>query len=352
MEQEKKSIYIIINDISKIGGLSKVALNLYNEFKKAGYKIKIITGNLDENNEKYYYKVKNDIINLNLGSVHKISNNKFKLIKWYYNYYKALKKLNIKKSTIISIETVINFITVLSLNKKNKVIGTEHLSFKRRQITQLIKKILYPDLYKLIVLTKTDKKLYNDFGLNNVEVIPNFIYPSEKVSNLNNKRILFVAKLEKIKGVDLLVEIIKQVNNKEWKFVIVGDGIYREYLKKELKSYNVEIKGQLLDVEKVYLNSDIFILTSRKEGFPMVLLEAKNYGLPVVSFDIPTGPKEMIKDGEDGFLIPFKDIDLFVEKLNLLINDEELLKNMAEKSKKSVYQYYPQKVMQQWFQII
>ncbi len=345
-------IYLIINDISKVGGLSKVALNLYAEFKKSGYETKIITGNLDDTNERYYEQAKADIINLEIGSVHRLAENKMKLLKWYYEFYKALKREKIKDATIISIETVINFITVLALRKNNRLIGTEHLSFSRRKITQIFKKIFYPKLDRLVVLTETDKKLYNSFGVNNVVVIPNFIEISKKFTALNSKNILFVGKLSSIKGVDFLLEIVKKFDDKAWKFVIVGKGSSEEELRQQLKGYNVDIKGEIPEPKAFYLDASIFILTSRKEGFPMVLLEAKNYGLPIVSFDVPTGPKEMIEDGEDGFLIPFGKVDMFVKKLAVLTGDHQRLQNMAKKSKESVARYAPEKVMEKWFQII
>ena len=345
-------IYIIINDISKVGGLSKAAFNLYKLFKENNKEVKIITGNLDEKNKRYFEFAINDIISLNLGSVHQISNNRLKLVKWYFDFYKKLKQLNLKNKTIISIETVINFLSILALRKNNKIIATEHLSFKRRRITQIIKRFLYPKAYKLIVLTDTDKQLYEKFGIKNVLVIPNFIEISKEVSLLNNKNILFVGKLDVIKGVDFLVEIIKKFNNQNWKFTIVGDGPKKEQLKAELKNYNVEIKGEILDVKKEYLNSDIFVLTSRKEGFPFVLLEAKNYGLPIISFDIPTGPKELINNDIDGFLIDFADVDEFVRKLELLTSNERLLKEMGKNSKKSAYKYSKEEIMKKWFQII
>lgn len=345
-------IYIIINDISKIGGLSKAAFNLYKIFKENNINVKIITGNLNESNKQYFEFAKDDIINLNLGSVHEISHNKLKLIKWYYNFYRNLKALNIKNETIISIETVINFLTIVSFNKTNKIIATEHLSFQRRKITQILKKILYPQANHLIVLTTIDKKLYEKVGIKNVEVIPNFIEVSKNASKLDNKNILFIAKLDLIKGVDFLIKIIKKFDDKKWKFTIVGDGPKKEELKIALKNYNVEIKGEVLDVKKEYLNADIFILTSRKEGFPFVLLEAKNYGLPIVSFDIPTGPKELIHDREDGFLVEFGDIDDFVNKLKILTNNKQLLRMMGNNAKKNVYKYSKEEIMKKWFQII
>ena len=344
-------IYLLINDITKIGGLSKVALNLYGEFKRSGYEVKIITGNFDIANQEYCKQAKEDIINLGLGSVHSIAHSKIQLLIWYYRYYSALKKRKLKNSTIIGIETVMNFLAVLAF-RGHKIIGSEHTAFQRRGITQFIKRMLYPKLFNLVVLTQTDRKLYEDFGLHNVVVIPNFIQNSLKTSLLNNKTILFIGNLESVKGIDFLIKIIKKFDNQEWKFIIVGKGKMQKELEEQLKGYNVEIKGEVLEPEELYLNADIFILTSRKEGFPIVLLEAKNYGLPIVSFDIPTGPKEMIKDGANGFLIPFGDVDVFVKKLQQLSEDRELLKKMGKQSKDSIIKYTPEKVMGKWFQII
>jgi glycosyltransferase involved in cell wall biosynthesis len=345
-------VFITINDISKIGGLSRAAFNLYELFKEKGIKVKIITGHLDENNEKYFKFAKEDIINLDLGSVHKISSSKAKLLRWYYEYYKALKKLNIEDTTIISIETIINFLTIASLGSKNKIIATEHTSFKRKLFTRLLKRVLYPKAHKLVVLTETDKRLYEKVGVKNAIVIPNFITNSEKISKLNNKNILFVANLERVKGIDYLVRIIKKFNDREWKFTIVGDGSLRKNLEQELKKYNVEIKGKSLNIEEEFLNADVFIMTSRKEGFPFVLLEAKNHGLPIVSFDIPTGPREMIEDGKNGFLIKFENVDLFVRKLRLLTKNEPLLKEMAKHSKESARRYTKEEIGEKWFRII
>ena len=254
---------------------------------------------------------------------------------------------------MISIETVINLITVLALhNGRNRLIGSEHTAFQRRGITQFLKKRFYPTLNRLVVLTEMDRALYEASGLKNVTVIPNFIENTLDVSSLEHQKILFVGNLERVKGVDLLIDIVKKFDNKAWRFVIVGKGELQKELKEALLGYNVDIKGEILDPKKFYLNADIFILTSRKEGFPMVLLEAKNYGLPIVSFDVQTGPKEMIEDGKDGFLVPFGDVEMFVERLQVLTKDHRRLQKMAQKSKESVVRYTPEKVMRKWFQII
>jgi len=334
-----KNIFIVINDISKVGGISRVALNLYTELKKY-YDVKIITGNLNKDNFDYYKNAEKDLINLNIGSPHKLSS-RIKLLFWYINFYRKIKKLNInKQDVVIGIETYINFIGS-TLNSKK--ILTEHTSFKRRFFTQLLKFIFYKRADYLVVLTEDDKKFYKKF-LDNVLVIPNFIYPSDKVSLLNTNHILYVGHINEGKGKKFLCEIIKHTS---WDYKLVGNGDIECF--KNLK--NVILKGEILDVEKEYLSSDIFIMTSKKEGFPMVLLEAKNYGLPIVCFDIP-GTRAIVRDNIDGFLVEFGNINKFIEKVDLLMRDYNLRKKFQIEAKKDIKKYYPNKVIKKWKKII
>jgi len=334
-----RDVYIVINDISKIGGISRVALNLYRELKKH-HRVKIITGNVYNENENYYHFANEDIINLDIGSPH-VLNSRFKLLLWYLKYYKKLKKLNLENPVFIGIETYMNFLVV---NLKGKKILSEHTSFHRRFLTRLLRRFFYKKADYLVVLTENDKKKYESF-LKNVKVIPNFVYPFDKISSLKNNNILFVGHLNLTKGIDFLREIIKK---SPYNFTLVGKGDF-EYFK-GLK--NVILKGELSEVEDEYLNADVFIMTSRKEGFPMVLLEAKNYGLPVVSFDILTGPREIVKDNKDGFLVPFGDIEGFLQKLDILMRDYNLRKEFQKNARENIKNYYPEKVIKKWLKII
>ena len=334
-----RDVYIVINDVSKIGGISRVALNLYKELKKY-HRVKIITGNINIANKDYYDFAKNDIINLNIGSPHAL-NSRFKLLLWYLKYYKKLKRLNLENPVFIGIETYMNFLVA---NLKGKKILSEHTSYHRRFFTRLLRRFFYKKADYLVVLTEYDKKKYESF-LKSVKVIPNFVYPSDKVSSLKNNNVLFVGHLNLTKGIDFLREIIKKT---PYNFTLVGKGDF-EYFK-GLK--NAVLKGELSEVENEYLNADVFIMTSRKEGFPMVLLEAKNYGLPVVSFDILTGPREIIKDKKDGFLVPFGDIDGFVQKLDILMKDYNLRKEFQKNAREDIKNYYPEKVIKKWLKII
>jgi glycosyltransferase involved in cell wall biosynthesis len=89
-------------------------------------------------------------------------------------------------------------------------------------------------------------------------------------------------------------------------------------------------------------------MTSRTEGFGLVLIEAMVSGLPCVAYDCPVGPRSIITDQENGFLVEDGNVDLFVEKLNLLIENEDIRKQLGEKAKKSVANYDLDTIMQQW----
>ena len=108
------------------------------------------------------------------------------------------------------------------------------------------------------------------------------------------------------------------------------------------------LKGATKDIQDKYLESSIYVMSSRYEGMPMVLLEAMACGLPIVSFNCPCGPKDIIKDKEDGFLIPFRDIELMAEKIEELIIDEEKRKLFGKNAKRNVQRFSQDKIMNQW----
>ncbi len=132
---------------------------------------------------------------------------------------------------------------------------------------------------------------------------------SKNYSTLESKSILSIGRFTKQKGFDILISFIAVFfeKNPDWKLTLIGEGPLKndiEYLvKRKGLENNIKIKEPTNYIEKEYLKSSIYIMTSKYEGFPMVLLEAKAFGLPIIAFDCPTGPSEIIRNGEDGFLI-------------------------------------------------
>lgn len=137
-----------------------------------------------------------------------------------------------------------------------------------------------------------------------------------------------------------------------WTLDIYGQGDQTDYrqLMAELgiDSNRCHLNGPVEDVVKVYQDSSIFVLSSRFEGFGMVLVEAMACGLPVVSFDCPAGPDEIITDGVDGLLVPSGDVHALAEKLMVLMSDDNLRKRLGQQARQTAQRYEMTTIANQW----
>ncbi|CQH00814.1 glycosyltransferase family 4 protein [Yersinia mollaretii] len=352
-------IALFSGDISRTGGTERVSLFLADNFIKQGYEVLIIS--------------------LSGSSIPVFNtNSKIKTIslfkrKWNFSilFFLVVYKLrnfirNEKIDILIDVDTILSLYSALSLFGLNvKHISWEHFNYqidfnmiKRRLARKIAAK--YADC--VVTLTERDR----DFWINNsgypdkIVSIPNPL-PFKALSQCekkDTKTILALGRLSHQKGFDLLIDIwakIEKVND-SWKLIIAGDGEEYAFLSHkitELKLSNIKIIPSTLNVNDLYNESCIYVMTSRFEGFPMVLLEAKAFGLPIVAYDCNTGPAEMICDNEDGFLILYGDDNEFVEKLLLLMNDSELRESMSAKSLDSSKYYIMESSIQgKWDKIL
>ncbi len=172
--------------------------------------------------------------------------------------------------------------------------------------------------------------------------------------------ILTVGRLITTKHHDRLIHIFAKLNAPGWKLLIVGGDALKQNnfrnLQKIIFDLNVSdrvfLEGEKQNVDVYYLRSRIFAFTSSVEGFPNVIGEALSAGLPAISYNCVAGPSEMIQDGENGFLIPVFNDDLFRQKLQLLIDDERLLKEMSVRAKQSIKRFSIENVGEQYYSFI
>lgn len=140
--------------------------------------------------------------------------------------------------------------------------------------------------------------------------------------------------------------------HKDWKLRIVGDGAEMsnlQQLAKELKiTDSVEFAGYSSKVREEMLKAQIFALTSLYEGFGLVLLEAATCGLPAISYKTPYGPEDIIKDGKTGILVDYLNESEFAEKLDALMNNDQLRKQIGIEAQKEVAEYSIEAIMQRW----
>lgn len=198
---------------------------------------------------------------------------------------------------------------------------------------------------KLIVLTNQDRKAYPFFLRSKILVIPNFtnLNRTNELSYLNNKVVLSVGRFHNHhKGFDQLLEVWNTVHKSfpDWSLRIVGDGPDKQVLLNKIKSYalrdSVCLVPSTKSIQDEYKAASIYVLPSRYEAFGLVLIEAKSFGLPLVSFDCPYGPREIVRDGLDGFLVKDRDVDSMSHSIICLIAD----KNLREKMGSSAFEDY------------
>lgn len=208
-------------------------------------------------------------------------------------------------------------------------------------------------LDRFVVLTEEDKASWTE--LSNVEVIPDpLAFDIDQVSPLTNKRVIAVGRYVYQKGFDLLLHAWKLIEQQhpDWELAIYGMGErtpYEQLIDKlQIDRNRCHLNGSTPDIKAEYLNSSLFVFSSRFEGFGMVLIEAMACGLPVVSFDCSCGPKDIVRNNEDGLLVPSGCVDSLAEAMHQMMSDESLRQKMAKVATKNVQRYKLNKVCQDW----
>lgn len=359
-----------IKQIDNPGGMEKVLIERCNYFIKKDVEIAIVVTDGLSYNSFFYIDNQIKIKNLDINySQDKEKNIFFRIFNFFFKQQKHKKRLRkfiseYKPDIITSFGNEDKYL-LNKINYKCKKILEHHFEknfllrkgekglhkLKNIYLTKKEEKLL--NKYdEFLVLTKEDKEQWNN---EKIKVIYNPIsfYPEKKAS-LENKKVISVGRLEYQKGYDILIDVWKKVieQKKDWILEIYGDGILKKELEEKIQELNLSknlfLKGKEKNIEKRYLESSIYLMTSRFEGMPMVLLEAQSYGLPIVSFDCPCGPRDIITDSRDGFICKFGDIDTMVKKLIYLMNYEKERKEFGNRARKNVKQFEKEKIMKEW----
>ena len=211
---------------------------------------------------------------------------------------------------------------------------------------------------KFVVLTNEDKGYWG--GLPNIEVIPNAaIHVSKNYSEVKNKRVIAVGRLDYQKGFDRLIQAWKLVQHtgrfSDWKLDIFGQGEWREMLQQMIDKQGlqntVKINPPTNAILNEYVHSSLLVMSSNYEGFGMVLVEAMSCGVPVISFDCKCGPKDIIQPGINGLLVPNGDIQALADAMMKVMEDEAYRKMLSLNARKVVATYSEQAVMAQWIRL-
>jgi glycosyltransferase involved in cell wall biosynthesis len=237
-------------------------------------------------------------------------------------------------------------------------IGTEHLHLSKHD--RVLRKAIartYPRLDGLVVLTERDREAYRERLGPRPPVwrIPNAVAdPVPPFAAMDAKVILAAGRLKYQKGFDLLVEAFAGACERHpgWTLRICGHGHLRERLQQQIDAAGiagrVELPGPTDDVPGEMARASIYALSSRFEGFPLVLLEAMSKGMAVAAFDCPTGPGDIIEDHRNGLLVPAQDVAGLSRALDELMADAELRRRCARAALETVREYSVSRIGARW----
>ena len=371
---EKRNIKLVycIGGTYNSGGMERVLSNKANWLSYHGYEITIIT--TEQRGRNAFFPLNPNIQQIDLGINYeeskgiaaKLFSYPFKLLKHKSILSKHLR--SIRPDIVVSLFDNGSSI-IPKINDGSKKILEVHFSrFKRKQYERkgllgIIDRILSKQDLKtaksydhFVVLTNEDKGYW---GMDkNISVIPNAL--NNMFRNIDLKetertnKIIAVGRLAHQKHFSELIHIFSAIHDKapDWGLEIIGNGPDKDRLQKLIDGLGLNSKVMLSPATSTilekYLTGSIYAMTSRYEGLPMVLLEAQACGLPIISYDCKCGPKDIINDGIDGYIIPMGDRQLFADKLLELIKDQELRLRMGNAVVVSSKRFDEERIMRLW----
>ena len=353
-----KKVLILGGNFNNTGGTERVGSILANGLSKADYQIvlaSILCG------DKPFFPLDEDIKVVSLFNT--VGRTLYRTPDIIYKIRKLLKEEQI--DTLIVVESMsVLFTLPATIGLPVNHICWEHFNFNndlgkygRRLARQLAAR--YCD--SVITLTERDKEYWLKGTRHKSQIIaianPCPFPVQEYTKEQNTKIVLAVGRLTHIKGFDTLLAAWAQVSElmPNWTLKIVGEGEDRakltDFIKINELTDSVELVGNTNDVSQYYKQAEIYCLSSRFEGFPMVLLETLAFGIPVVSFDCDTGPVEILEN-TGSILVPKNNIDMLASSLVSLMTDSEKREKISLKSKEKAKIYQPEKIINQWIGLL
>lgn len=269
---------------------------------------------------------------------------------------------NIKEGIIVS--TRIEFSTILSKygNKNVLKIAQEHNYHDNNKKYLKKMKHHYDNIDYVMVLTERMNKDFTELfkgSKTKVITMPNMLATkTTKVSKLEEKTIISVGRLHEIKRVSEIVEIANLVKDTDWKFKIIGNGPEEENLKEQINRLGLNDKVHLLggmsnsDIMDELARASIFVMTSRSEGFAIVLIEAFSAGLPAIAYETDNGVIDLIDEGKNGYIIENKNREAFSEKLRELMKSKTKRQKLSKEALKKAAEFAPEKIGKKWLDFL
>lgn len=334
------------------GGAERVMSILCHEFVQKRYEVYLATNT--QIPFAYQIDKKTNIISLYPEDYFRSSS-----LKRNYKFYSSVRRIaaNIRPDIIISF---IHNVCAATWGLSIPVIQSEHTTFTRKLSLKFDFERRYVNLLaaKVTILTNSD---YSFLGKNlpNKVVMPNpLTFPISSTEEKRNKTILAVGRIDmwKVKGFDSLIKAWAVIASryKDWHLEIAGIGSDENvnHLKQLSQDLNVECSVRFLgfktNIDEIMRKSEIFVLSSRVEGFSMVLIEAMSQGCACVSFDCNNGPREIITHNKSGLLVENQNIEELSITMARLIDDKEMRRYLSANAKFEMQKYTTDNIIAKW----
>ena len=350
------------------GGFERVWTDKMNALSEIpGNEICLVT--TDQGNHKVPYPLNQNVRHIDLG-IRFVQQYQYRGLKRYWIYQKLVRLFKRKMKTMLEMErpdvivsNASEFVDfILKCKGTIPLVVESHGTFNRpfhmqeMTITNRIKGYFHQKALKkvdyVVALTHGDAEQWKQVNPN-VSIIPNIVTMNDTgvYSDCKAKRVIFVGRLDPQKGYQYLDAIWRIVEKRhpDWRLDIYGEGADLPENKSIIPQGKlVYPHAQTIDILEKYKEGSIFVLTSVYEPFGLVMPEAMSCGIPVVAFDCPYGPSEIITDGKDGFLIDCYNVEAFADKLCLLMENETLRKQMGQNAIQSSQRFTKDKIIPQW----
>ena len=365
------NIGFLTNDITGIGGSKKVTCLLANEMAKNNT-VKIISlfrsGNIEfdlDSNIEIEYLYNKEIKLYELSTYKKMVQSKqykevFALFLnlFYISFTIAFKFIKVRKLTKelnkIIIPEIYGLLFTPIFNKKQEVIVHLHHTYEyiiKNKVNKFMLLNYKNKIHTLVVLTDKDKENFSKYKFNSITRIYNPINGSKIKRDFIDNRIIFIGRLDFIKGIDYLKEIILSLRV-DFILEVYGEGPLRQDLEQFVVQNKlqdkVKIKGFIQDIPGVLKGANCLLNTSRHEGLPMTFLEAFQCEVPIVASESFPAIKEIIQDGINGYVYKQEDIKNCIDKIEMLINDKNLNNKLGKGSGDCYENFEMQCIIKQW----
>ena len=361
----KYNICLLHHTLAEHGGEERMCQIVANELSQRGHNVVVVlTDQLKNEGIVYPLNVGVRLYYLQKNRVER------KLNKWFVRlpemrYRYLLKKHHI--DVVIDVGSPKSLLTTKAAEGLNiKVICWDHFmyeSFRKRWCYDDLKRLIMDGkIHRMVVLTQDDVNSYAEQEKGFPEGFVCHIYNPSPIQTDTymphfSKKVMACGRLANQKGFDLLLDAWREVEQQdsEWQLEIVGDGYSRQELEHQVSDNNLQrvtISHFTNQVKEKYAEAGVFVLSSRYEGLGLVLLEAESMSLPIVSFDCPCGPREIVRHGYNGYLAEPENPHDLAEKILAVIRDDRLREQMGRNAFEASRQFRTEKIIDQWERLI